>query len=122
MAHLCPMKLESRITKTIAPVLFVPLSRASLLFYRFSSCFDKQAFGEKENDWKAKIRKIKLKIKGLYPELLAPLKEIAITIPGASHPRSELRKLKAYYDAVYLMVNDYIFMALLCRKPNTVKP
>lgn len=121
MSHLCPMKMDSRIAETLAPVLFVPRSHASLLLYRFSSCFDKQAFEKKENDWKWKILKIKMKIKGLYPELLAPLNGISTSIPGATHPRSELRKLKVYHDAVYAMMNDYIFMALLSRKPGTAK-
>ncbi len=115
------MKMDTRITETLAPVLFVQLSPASLLFYRFSSCFDKQAFEKKENYWKSKILKIKMKIKGLYPELLAPLNGISIRIPGAMHPMSELRRLRAYHDAVYTMVNDYVFVALLSRKPGTAK-
>jgi hypothetical protein len=115
------MKTDTRITKRIAPVMSLPVPPASLLFYRFSSCFTKQAFEEKENVWKSKIRKIRLKIKGLYPDLLAPLSEISMPVACTFHTGNELRKLKTYYDAVYTMLNSYIFMALLCRKPLVAK-
>jgi hypothetical protein len=59
-------------------------------------------------DWNARILKITLRIEDQYPELSKYLEEMTVTIPDEKNPRITIEILKAYYNSLNSLVNNYI--------------
>jgi len=72
---------------------------------------------ETEKELNAKILEIMMIIMEKYPELSKYLGEMPITIPNKAHPEINVKNLKAYYDSLTSILEDYI----LEHKPNKAK-
>ena len=72
---------------------------------------------ETEKELNAKILQITMTILEKYPELSKYIEEMPVTIPNKAHPKIKIINLKAYYDSLTSILEDYI----LEHKPNKAK-
>ena len=66
-----------------------------------------ETFGETEEILNSKILKITMEIKDQYPELSKYVEEMTITIPDEKNAQITLQNLKAYYDSLNTVLNNY---------------
>ncbi len=63
---------------------------------------------ETEKDLNAKILKITMAILEKYPELSEYLGEMPVTIPETKIPEINITNLRAYYDSLTSILENYI--------------
>ncbi len=69
-----------------------------------------------EKELNSKILQITLTILEKYPELYKFIEEMNETIPDEKDNTITLKNLKAYYDSLYSMLNNYMF-----KQPHNIK-
>lgn len=63
---------------------------------------------ETEKELNSNILKITMRIYEQFPELSKYIEEMQETLPDESNPEIQLKNLKAYYDSLNSMLNNYI--------------
>jgi len=63
---------------------------------------------ESENELNSKILNVTMTILESYPELSERLGEMPVTIPNAEHPEINRKVLKAYYESLVALMENYI--------------
>lgn len=63
---------------------------------------------DEENELNLKILNLSLQIKLHNPELAKFMDEMPVTIPNEKHPEINLSALRAYYDSLNLIWNNYL--------------
>jgi len=61
-----------------------------------------------EKELNSKILKITMTILEKHPELYSYIEEMPITIPNETNPEMSLKHLKAYYDSLESILNNYL--------------
>ena len=63
---------------------------------------------ESEKELNLEILKITMTIQEKYPELSEYLGEMPVTIPDAKSPEINIKNLRAYYDSLTSLLENYI--------------
>lgn len=63
---------------------------------------------ESEKELNAKILEITMTIQKKYPELYEHLGEMPVTIPDTENPEINSKNLRAYYDSLKSLLNNYV--------------
>ena len=63
---------------------------------------------ESEKELNLEILKITMTIQEKYPELSEHLGEMPVTIPDAKSPEINIKNLRAYYDSLTSLLENYI--------------
>ncbi len=63
---------------------------------------------ETQNELNAKILEMTMTINEKYPELAKYLGEMPVTIPDVQNPEINIKSLRAYYDSLTSLLENYI--------------